>query len=118
MSIGAEMNSLIEIIVYSTESGKYPFYEWLEDLDKRVAAKVSKRLLRLSMGNFGDYKNLGNELFELRFSEGIRVYFSKVNNTIVLLLSGGSKNNKREQSRDIAKARDFLVDYKERTDGR
>lgn len=30
------MNSLIEIIVYSTESGKYPFYEWLEDLDKRV----------------------------------------------------------------------------------
>ena len=112
------MNSLIEIIVYSTESGKYPFYEWLEDLDKRVAAKVFKRLLTLSRGNFGDYKNLGNELVELSFSEGIRVYFSKVNNTIVLLLSGGSKNNKREQSRDIAKARDFLVDYKERTDGR
>lgn len=48
------MNDLIEIIVYSTESGKYPFYEWLEDLDKRIMAKVSKRLLRLSMGNFGD----------------------------------------------------------------
>ena len=36
------MNCLIEIIVYSTESGKYPFYEWMEDLDKRVSAKVSK----------------------------------------------------------------------------
>ena len=91
---------------------------WIEDLDKRVSAKVSKRLLRLSMGNFGDYKNLGDELFELRFSEGIRIYFSKINNIIVLLLSGGSKNNKGEQSRDIAKARKFLIDYKERNDDR
>lgn len=41
------MNGLIEIIVYSTKSGKFPFYEWLEDLDKRVMAKVSKKLLRL-----------------------------------------------------------------------
>lgn len=104
------MNDLIEIIVYSTESGRFPFYEWLEDLDKRVMAKVSKRLLRLSMGNFGDCKSLGNELFELRFSE--------VNNKIVLLLIGGNKNNKGEQSRDISKARDFLVDYKERNDDR
>jgi len=112
------MNDLIEIIVYATESGKFPFYEWLEDLDKRVMAKVSKRLLRLSMGNFGDCKSLGNELFELRFSEGIRIYFSKVNNKIVLLLTGGNKNNKGEQSRDISKARDFLVDYKERNDDR
>ena len=112
------MNDLIKIIVYSTESGKFPFYEWLEDLDKRVMAKVSKRLLRLSMGNFGDCKGLGNELFELRFSEGIRIYFSKVNNKIVLLLMGGSKNNKGEQSRDISKARDFLVNYKERNDDR
>lgn len=107
------MNDLIEIIVYSTESGKFPFYEWLEDLDKRVMAKVSKRMLRLSMGNFGDCKSLGNELFELRFSEGIRV-----NNKVVLLLMGGSKNNKGEQSRDICKARDFLVNYKERNDDR
>ena len=81
-------------------------------------AKVSKRLLRLSMGNFGDYKSLGRELFELRFSEGMRVYFSKINNKIVLLLTGGSKNNKGEQSRDISKARDFLIDYKERNNDR
>ena len=70
------------------------------------------------MGNFGDCKGLGDELFELRFSEGIRIYFSKINNMIMLLLSGGSKNNKGEQSRDIVKARNFLADYKERNNDR
>jgi putative addiction module killer protein len=61
------------------------------------------------VGNFGDCKSLGNELFELRFSESIRGYFPKINDKVVILLSGVSKNNKGEQSRDIAKARDFLL---------
>lgn len=107
----------IKIVVYETINGRQPFAEWLDILDKRLMVKVSKRILRISLGNFGDYKSLGDKLYELRFSEGIRDYYSKVNEVFILLLSGGGKNNKGEQGRDIAKAREYLKDYMERENG-
>lgn len=105
---------MIEIVIYETKSGQQPFLDWFNELDKVVMAKVSKRLLRLSLGNLGDYKALGGSLFELRFSIGIRVYFSRVDTKIVLLLTGGNKNNKSEQNRDISKAKGYLEDFWER----
>jgi putative addiction module killer protein len=105
-----------EIIIYSTEEGREPFSDWLDSLDKSCAARVSKRLLRVLLGNLGDYKSLGDGLYELRFNEGIRVYFSQIGKT--LLLTGGNKNTKRDQSADIEKAREYLRSYRERENGR
>jgi putative addiction module killer protein len=103
-----------EIIVYQNDDGKQPFAEWLEVLDKKLVAKISKRLLRVLSGNLGDYKTLGKGLCELRFAEGIRIYFSNLNNVLILLFAGGNKNAKGGQSKDIEKARKYLADYQRR----
>ncbi|GHU10965.1 hypothetical protein FACS189449_01470 [Alphaproteobacteria bacterium] len=106
-----------EIIIYSTREGREPFSDWIDDLSRDYADKISKRLLRVLLGNFGDFKSLGNGLYELRFNEGLRVYYSQIDNVVVLLLAGGDKNTKRDQSRDIDKAKEYLSDYWERRNG-
>jgi putative addiction module killer protein len=57
----------------------------------------------LELGNYGDVKSVGEGVSELRidYGPGYRLYLTKVGNTIVLLLCGGTK---KSQSRDIAKA--------------
>jgi len=44
------------------------------------------------------------------FGPGYRVYFGKDGNTVVILLMGGDKGS---QARDIAKAKEYWLDYKE-----
>ncbi len=84
------------------------FGEWLETLkDSVVRRRIAKRLLRVEEGNFGDYKALGDGLYELRFffGAGFRVYYTFHGHQIVLLLSGGDKST---QTKDIEKARELL----------
>ena len=65
------------------------------------------RIDRVKNGNFGDFKSLGNNLFELRFffGGGLRIYYTLRNHQVVLLLNGGSKSS---QSKDIDKARQII----------
>jgi putative addiction module killer protein len=105
----------MEIRRYLTRSGRDVFGEWLSGLkDDRTRAKIVVRIDRLSLGNFGDCKSLGNGLFELRidWGPGYRVYYAPVGGACVLLLGGGDK---RKQSADIKRAVEYLKDYKERT---
>jgi putative addiction module killer protein len=61
------------------------------------------------MGNLGDYRTLGEGLYELRFffGPGFRIYFTIRQGTIVFLLCGGDKSS---QSKDIQKARQIMED--------
>lgn len=65
------------------------------------------RIDRIQNGNFGDFKSLGDDLFELRFffGGGLRIYYTIRDRQIVLLLHGGDKTN---QSRDIEKAKQMI----------
>ncbi len=84
------------------------FDKWLKGLkDRTTRNKVLARIDRVQNGNFGDFKSLGNNLFELRlfFSGGLRIYYTIRNHQVVLLLNGGSKSS---QSRDIEKARQVI----------
>lgn len=80
------------------------FSKWLSKL-KDVKGKVSilRRVDRMKIGNFGDYKALGNNIYELRITTGpgYRVYYTKQDEEIVILLIGGDKSS---QSDDIKKA--------------
>lgn len=62
-------------------------------------------------GNFGDTKNLGDDLYELRlfFGSGYRVYYTVENDVLVILFSGGDKST---QNDDIKKAKMYLQEYK------
>ena len=104
-----------EIRHYISRSGKDAFGDWLSELpDTRTQAKIAARINRLTVGNFGDCKPLGQGLYELRidWGPGFRVYYAMIGQARVLLLCGGDK---RTQSADIAKAHDYLTDYKART---
>ena len=84
------------------------FGKWLKKL-KDIKGKVAiiRRIDRIKLGNFGDYKSVGNEVFELRITVGpaYRVYFTKKDEQIIILLIGGDKST---QSKDIEKAKNIL----------
>ena len=69
--------------------------------------------MSLESGNFGDYKSVGEGVFELRLhiGKGYRIYLAIVDDMIVLLLCGGDKSS---QQRDIERAKTFWSDFKER----
>jgi putative addiction module killer protein len=97
-------------------NGKRPFAEWLYSLsDRKAAARVQIRLERIRLGNFGDARSLGKGLFELRIDvgPGYRVYFMVEGKSVVVLLCGGDKTT---QQKDIRRAREYLADYRRRSD--
>ena len=65
---------------------------------------VEARIRRLSLGNFGDVRPVGEGVSEMRidYGPGYRVYFVQRGAALVVLLAGGDK---RTQDRDIAIAR-------------
>jgi putative addiction module killer protein len=94
-----------------TSDGTVPFDDWYCRLkDKKSRAVIAARLLRIQAGNFGDVKALGGGVFEFRihFGPGYRIYFSEVNNILIVLLCGGDKSR---QSRDIKTAIALWEEY-------
>jgi putative addiction module killer protein len=77
--------------------------------DAKGRAQINSRLLRIETeGYFGDAKNLGEGLAELRWKSGRRVYFGRTKDTfgsIVFLILGGNKNG---QTKDIRQAKLLL----------
>lgn len=105
--------SVKKIIVYQDAAGNEPFTKWLKSLkDPVTRRRILKRLYRVESGNYGDYKNLGDGVNELRFffGAGYRVYFGEDGDTIVILLCGGDKAS---QPKDIEKARIYWKEYKQ-----
>lgn len=90
---------------------KIPFIEWMDSLDKTTKARVQSRLTRLLENSFGDHKKIDSEISELRlkFGSGYRVYYSEIDNIIVLLINGGDKST---QSKDIEKAKSILQEWR------
>ena len=101
-----------EIKFYKLPNGKEPVKEWLLDLDNSLRVKVIRRIERIYDDNFGDYKQLDSNLYELRFTlgKGYRIYYTIQNDVIVLLLNAGDKS---KQSKDIELAKTYLKDIKD-----
>ena len=81
------------------------FGRWLAALgDSRARMRINARIRRLSLGNPGDVKPVGEGVSEMRidYGPGYRVYFVQRGTALVVLLAGGDK---RTQERDIATAR-------------
>ncbi|WP_288426217.1 type II toxin-antitoxin system RelE/ParE family toxin [uncultured Agrobacterium sp.] len=79
------------------------FSDWFTSLrDKRAQAKIQVRIDRLSLGLLGDVKFFdGIGEMRIDYGPGYRVYFTRRQNEIVILLCGGDKGS---QTRDIERA--------------
>jgi putative addiction module killer protein len=80
------------------------YAQWFGALrDRQARARIDARVRRLSLGNPGDVKPVGEGVSEMRIDHGpgYRVYFVQRRMTVVVLLAGGDK---RTQNRDIGVA--------------
>ena len=84
------------------------FDKWLRSIKSKAhRARIFTRFDNIQRGNFGDYKSVGQNLFELRFffGSGYRVYYTIKDKTVVLLLCGGDKST---QQKDIKRAKEII----------
>lgn len=85
---------MIEVL----ETDEYQrWFEGLRDLSAR--SRILARLRRVSIGDLGDFRSVGDNVLELRIDcgPGYRVYFFRSAESIVVL-TGGDKST---QQRDI-----------------
>jgi len=89
------------------------FQAWLERLrDRRAATRIIARIVRLTHGNPGDVKPVGEGLSKMRidYGPGYRVYFVQRGAVLVIILCGGDKDS---QARDIEQAKALARDLKD-----
>ena len=81
------------------------YSEWFSELRDRAAkTRIDIRIRRLSLGNPGDVKPVGEGVSELRVDHGpgYRVYFIQKAEVYIVLLAGGDKST---QEKDIRNAK-------------
>ena len=86
------------------------YAKWFKALkDHKARARIDIRIRRLSLGNPGDVKPVGEGVSEMRidYGPGYRVYFLTKGKELILLLIGGDKST---QEKDIAKAKQIAKD--------
>jgi len=86
------------------------YARWFDSLrDRRARARIDVRIRRLSLGNPGDVRPVGEGVSELRidYGPGYRVYFVQRGPALVVLLAGGDKDT---QDRDIRTAIELARD--------
>jgi putative addiction module killer protein len=95
------------ILKYTLRSTKQ-YDKWFAKLKDSVSkTRILARLVRVENGNFGDFKQISNNLLELRFffGSGLRIYYTVQEGKVVFLLGGGDKST---QSKDIETANRLL----------
>lgn len=84
------------------------FQDWLDGLkDIKAQLRIVARLRLAEAGHLGDWKPVGNEVSEMRIAlgPGYRLYFTKRQNILIVMLAGGDKSS---QARDIKQAQKIL----------
>ena len=58
-----------------------------------ASARISRAIVRVEQGSFSNAKGVGEGVMEYKidFGPGYRVYFGRDGDTIVILLTGGTK---------------------------
>lgn len=72
--------------------------------DRQAKIRIDIRIRRLTLGNAGDVKPVGDGISELRIDcgPGCRLYYMQHGNEFIVLLAGGDKST---QDRDIREAK-------------
>lgn len=81
------------------------FDAWFAGIkDDMTRRRLLMRLRKVSLGNLGDVKPVGDGVWEMRefFGPGWRMYYVQQGSVLVVMLGGGDKSN---PSRDIEAAK-------------
>ena len=81
------------------------YQKWFKSLkDHNARMRINVRIRRLSLGNPGDVKAVGDGISELKidYGPGYRIYYLTLGNEVIILLVGGDKST---QMNDIRKAK-------------
>lgn len=88
------------------------FDRWMRRLKDRTAASmVTIRIRRMQVGLFGDMRDVGEHVFEMRiaYGPGYRLYGTRAGSSIIVLLCAGDKGS---QARDIVKAKRMAKSFR------
>ena len=80
------------------------YARWFRRLrDRQARVRIDSRIRRLSLGNPGDLRPVGEGVSEIRidYGPGYRVYLVQRGQALIVLLAGGDKDS---QDRDIRRA--------------
>ena len=86
------------------------YARWFRRLrDRQARVRIDIRIRRLSLGNPGDVRPVGEGVSEIRihYGPGYRVYFVQRGEALVVLLTGGDKDS---QERDIRRALELALE--------
>jgi putative addiction module killer protein len=85
----------------------FAYASWFGALrDQSAKVRIDIRIRRLSLGNAGDIRPVGEGVSELRihYGPGYRIYLKKQVDALVILLADGDKSS---QDHDIRLAKDL-----------
>ncbi|MFN4174187.1 MAG: type II toxin-antitoxin system RelE/ParE family toxin [Parachlamydiaceae bacterium] len=85
------------------------FIEWFESQSMKARVQIEDRLSNIEVyGHFGTVNDVGDNVRELKWKNGRRIYYVFIPTTRILLLIGGNKN---AQDYDIRQAKKILKHY-------
>jgi len=81
------------------------FDAWFEAQDNTIQKRIKTRIELAEDGHFGQHEYERDGISVMKFKTiGIRLYYCQIEDRVYLLLTGGDKNTKKEQTRDIDRA--------------
>lgn len=91
---------------------KTPEYQlWHEKQNFKSQAQIAERFSKIELqGYFGESKYLNDNLWELKWKNGRRVYYAYVEELDIIILLGGNKNG---QDKDIKQSKKIYKNYVE-----
>src|SRR5262245_29182658 len=106
------LKKLVKIVRYVVHTRlkrmKFALYEtaeykvWLKTQTLKSQRQILDRLSKIEEdGHFGHNKYLEDDIWELKFNDGRRIYYGFIKKFNIMLLLGGNKNG---QDKDIKKA--------------
>ena len=97
-----ELTPVAEFPIQVLETEQYG--TWIDGVaDLVTKARITSHVNKMRRGLFGDWKEVGSGVFEMRidFGPGYRAYYARHGKIVVVLLGGGEKGS---QQKDIADA--------------
>ncbi|MEI8347981.1 MAG: type II toxin-antitoxin system RelE/ParE family toxin [Pseudomonadota bacterium] len=93
--------------IYKTDE----YVEWYESQNTPTKLLVEARLQRLvEYGHIGKSRHLSGSLFEMKWKNGLSIYFMFKGKQVVILLAGGTKHGQERDIQRAKKLKDALED--------